>query len=136
MRQSSSSSYIAHLSGVLLLSLALVLLTNMYPSYGVHQFLPGSPRLFGSVPDSLPISFARAEASPSFSSNSLTDVVQWDSFSLIVKGQRIFLQYVYYVVYVDLPKLISVTAPENSTLSASLFLLCGSTFFKRSRPQA
>lgn len=101
MRQSSSSSYIAHLSGVLLLSLALVLLTNVYPSYGVHQFLPGSPRLFGSVPDSHPISFAGAEASPSFSSNGLTDVVQWDSFSLIVKGQRIFLQYVHYVMYID-----------------------------------
>lgn len=28
------------------------------------------------------------------SSNGLTDEVQWDNFSLVVKGQRIFLQYV------------------------------------------
>ena len=39
--------------------------------------------------------FSRQESSSSFSSDGFTDAVQWDSYSLIVKGQRIFLQCVH-----------------------------------------
>ena len=39
--------------------------------------------------------FSRQEGGSSFSSDGFTDVVQWDSYSLIVKGQRIFLQCVH-----------------------------------------
>ena len=39
--------------------------------------------------------FPRQETGSSFSSDGFTDVVQWDSYSLIVKGQRIFLQCVH-----------------------------------------
>ena len=35
------------------------------------------------------------ETGSSFSSDGFTDAVQWDSYSLIVKGQRIFLQCVH-----------------------------------------
>ena len=36
----------------------------------------------------------RVEPQGLFLSNNLTDQVQWDSYSLVVKGQRIFLQFV------------------------------------------
>ena len=39
--------------------------------------------------------FSRQETGSSFSSDGFTDAVQWDSYSLIVKGQRIFLQCVH-----------------------------------------
>ena len=39
--------------------------------------------------------FSRQETGSSLSSDGFTDAVQWDSYSLIVKGQRIFLQCVH-----------------------------------------
>lgn len=60
-----------------------------------------------------------------FSSNGLTTEVQWDSFSLIVKGQRIFLQYV--VLLYDSISAIKMfeTALANSIHTACLLFLSG-----------
>ena len=58
----------------------------------VHYALLASsvalPALAGSV------STRAASADPPRESNGLTDVVQWDNYSLVLKGQRVFLQYV------------------------------------------
>ncbi|EJD38336.1 glycoside hydrolase family 35 protein [Auricularia subglabra TFB-10046 SS5] len=53
-------------------------------------------KLLRTVPDALPSLYAsllslQAGQSKSWSSNGLTDLVQWDGYSLFVRGQRIFL---------------------------------------------
>ena len=80
--------YITRLSGALALSFILIVFPSVYPSYGVRQLF-GSPTSSPDIHD-----FARNDVKTLFTSNGLTDVVQWDNYSLIVKGQRIFLQYV------------------------------------------
>lgn len=52
--------------------------------------------LLSAVPVSLSIGAATKTllADPPRKSNGLTDVVQWDNYSLFVNDQRIFLQYV------------------------------------------
>lgn len=70
----------------------------------------------------------------SFSSDDYTDDVQWDQYSLVVKGQRIFLQSVkeifttqVYIYWYD------SVAPENSIRIVYQFRPYGLTFYRRSR---
>lgn len=64
-----------------------------------------------------------------FSSNGLTTVVQWDQFSLVVKGQRIFLQCVSLLVNVTCAEF--AVALESSTHSVYPYHPFGLIFFKK-----
>ena len=71
-----------------------------------------------------------AAAEELFPSNGLTKDVQWDQFSLIVKGQRIFLQFVLFSCRM-IHHAEHITAPESSTHSACPFRPFGLTFFRK-----
>lgn len=78
-------------------SVGLVLLS--YGSFAgrIWRHTSHQVNAFAGEPASVSYEFARAEPSEDitgaelFTSNGLTDQVQWDNYSLVVKGQRIFL---------------------------------------------
>ena len=63
-------------------------------SWASHALLVLS-LVLSAIPVSLSIGSATLLADPPRKSNGLTDVVQWDNYSLFVNDQRIFLQCVY-----------------------------------------
>jgi hypothetical protein len=67
------------------------------------------------------------------SSNNLTEDVQWDEFSLVVKGQRVFILYVI-IVYTHICAKCTIIVEANSIRSACLYLHCGWTFFRNIKP--
>jgi hypothetical protein len=96
-----------------------------------------SPAVFGEQVDVLARTETPDVGGISTSRNlaeSFTDQVQFDNYSLIIKGQRVFLQYV--VFHSISPCSHKTIVQANSTLSDSLFLLCGLIFFRSSKPRA
>ena len=80
--------------GIFLVSICLVLSTykwNLVRRVHSISFLTRNEPENDSV---FPSSVLENPAGDQFTTDGFTDVVQWDNYSLIVKGQRIFLQYV------------------------------------------
>jgi hypothetical protein len=99
------------------------------PSFSQLQGFVARSSLFDRTPEA-------SSASSQLNIRARTTDVQFDNYSLILKGQRIFLQYVLHRIFsftnfVDL----KCIALESFTHSGCPFLICGPTFSKRSKLQ-
>jgi hypothetical protein len=77
-----------------------------------------------------------SSASSQLNTRARTTDVQFDNYSLILKGQRIFLRYVFYQTltfarFID----VKCIALESFTHSGCPYLICGPTSLKRSKLQ-
>ena len=62
--------------------------------YRSSPWVPRALLFLSFVLAAIPVSLSIGSTTPPRKSNGLTDVVQWDNYSLFVNDQRIFLQYV------------------------------------------
>ena len=69
-------------------------------------------------------------------SNGLTDLVEWDEYSLFVKNQRVFIWLEHPTGLLGVVRFYITSGPANFTHGAFQYPICGPTFSKRSKRQA
>lgn len=116
--------------------------TGFYPSphvFGYVQLRDLVSRSFGIRHLNSELSTITNSAVPESTLSTLTrsSEVQFDNYSLILRGQRIFLKCVFTFLFIAyFISTIMYIARVNSTLSGYLFLHCGRIFSRRSKQQA
>lgn len=109
---------------VSLICLALLLATTQYYNPRNVRAIPS--RLFGFDYASRAMELSPDSNTIDSSGLARTNQVQFDNYSLVLHGQRIFLQYG--VTILSVFSILPLSAPENSTHSGYLFRRSGQTF--------
>jgi hypothetical protein len=109
--------------------LASLFLVNVYPSFQCHSRAESDEQVFWHPPE-----HPGAYPTSNISVPGRTDDVQFDHYSLILKGHRVFLQYVGTSTRVTSQNIHIAIALENFTPGAFQFHLYGPTSSKRRKP--
>jgi hypothetical protein len=113
-------------SGWLVSFICLVLLLATTQYYNPRNVRAIPSRLFGFDYASRVVELSSDSNTIGLSGLARTNQVQFDNYSLILQGQRIFLQYG--IIILSVFSILPPSAPENFTHSGCLFRRSGQTF--------